>query len=158
MAYRTRIKYTPQMQSYMWDRYQAGDSVWSIARSFDRPSSSIHNQLSRTGGIRPPDKKRSPRCLTAAEREEISRGIVAGHSTRDIARSLNRAPSTISREINRNGGIRNGKAGHVGTAEFIGGLYVVGNGLVTRFHGQCRLFPNRSVESFINGPFPCGDW
>jgi IS30 family transposase len=42
--------------------------------------------------------------LSLAEREEISRGVVAGHSLRSIAASLRRAPSTISREINRNGG------------------------------------------------------
>ena len=59
MARRTNIKYTKEMRSYIWDRYQAGDSVWSIARSFDRSSSSIHRQLSLTGGIRPPERKRS---------------------------------------------------------------------------------------------------
>jgi IS30 family transposase len=41
-----------------------------------------------------------------AEREEISRGVVVGQSLRWIAASLGRAPSTISREINRNGGRR----------------------------------------------------
>ena len=52
MAHRTRLKYTDEMRSYIWDRYQLGDSVKSIGRSFDRPSSSIHKQLARTGGIR----------------------------------------------------------------------------------------------------------
>lgn len=106
MAHRTSIKYTDEMRSYIWDRYQKGDSIWSIARSFDRPSSSIHLQLSRTGGIRPPDRKRSSRCLSITEREEISRGIVAGLSIREIAGLISRAPSTVSREINRNGGRR----------------------------------------------------
>lgn len=106
MAHRTNIKYTDEMRSYIWDRYKKGDSIWSIARSFDRPSSSIHLQLSRTGGIRPPDRKRSCRCLSITEREEISRGIVGGLSIREIADSISRAPSTVSREINRNGGRR----------------------------------------------------
>ncbi len=53
MAYRTRLKYTDSMKPYIWDRYQQGDSIWSIARSFDRPSSSIHKQIALTGGIRP---------------------------------------------------------------------------------------------------------
>jgi transposase, IS30 family len=104
MARRTNLKYTNEMRSYIWDRYQAGDSVWSIARSFDRPSSSIHRQLSLTGGIRPPVRKRSENSISMAEREDISRGLVAGLSIRCIASGLGRAPSTISREVSRNGG------------------------------------------------------
>jgi len=104
MARRTNLKYTKEMRSYIWDRYQAGDSVWSIARSFDRPSSSIHRQLSLTGGIRPPDRKRSANSISMAEREDISRGLVAGLSIRSIASGLGRAPSTISREVSKNGG------------------------------------------------------
>ena len=104
MARRTNLKYTDEMRSYIWDRYQQGDSVWSIARSFDRPSSSIHGQLARTGGIRPPERTRSSHRLSLSEREEISRGLAGGLSIRTIAVQLNRAPSTISREIDRNGG------------------------------------------------------
>ena len=54
MPHRSRLKYTDEMRIYIWDRYQIGDSIKSIGRSFDRPSSSIHNMLARTGGIRPP--------------------------------------------------------------------------------------------------------
>jgi len=104
MARKSNLRYTDEMRSYIWDRYTAGDSVWSIARSFDRSSSSVHGYLSRTGGIRPPARKRSNRCLSLGEREEISRGLVAGLSIREIASDLGRAPSTVSREINRNGG------------------------------------------------------
>lgn len=104
MVYRTRLHYTEDMKSFIWDRYKEGDSVWSIARSFDRPSSSIHKQLAHTGGIRPVSRKRHCRSLSLAEREEISRGIVAGLSVRAIAINLERAPSTVSREISRNGG------------------------------------------------------
>jgi len=105
MARRTRLKYTEDMQSYIWDRYQLGDSVKSIGRSFDRPSSSIHNLLARTGGIRPRERKRSSQALNLAEREEISRGLVSGLSIRAIAAQLDRAPSTVSREVKRNGGV-----------------------------------------------------
>ena len=104
MVYPKRIKYTDEMRSYIWDRYRAGDAVKSIARTFDRSSSSIHNQLTRTGGIRPPERKRSSRCLSLEDREEISRGLVAGMSIRAIAADLGRPPSTVSREVNRNGG------------------------------------------------------
>jgi IS30 family transposase len=105
MTYRKRLKYTDEMKSYIWDRYQQGDAVKSIGRHFDRPTSSIHRQLALTGGIRPPERKRSTRCLSLAEREEISRGLVVGLSVRVIASGLGRAPSTVSREIIRNGGL-----------------------------------------------------
>jgi len=60
--------------------------------------------FARTGGIRPPQRTRSQMSLTLAEREEISRGVIVGQSLRTIAASLGRAPSTVSREIKRNGG------------------------------------------------------
>jgi len=63
-------------------------------------------QLAPTGGIRPAPRKRSGVALTPAEREEISRGLAVGQSMRWIAGSLNRSPSTISREVNRNGGVK----------------------------------------------------
>ena len=110
MVYRTRLKYTESMTSSIWDRYQQGDSIWSIARSFDRPSSSIHGQIAQSGGIRPLARKRRPQALSLAEREEISRGIVARHSIRTIASQLDRSPSTVSREISRNGGYQDYRA------------------------------------------------
>jgi len=104
MTYRKRLIYTEEMKSYIWDRYQQGEAVKSIGRYFDRPTSSIHRQLAVTGGIRPPRRKRSTRCLSLTEREEISRGLVVGLSIRAIASGLGRAPSTVSREIMRNRG------------------------------------------------------
>lgn len=104
MAYRTRLNYSAELKSEIWNRYKQGDSLWSIARSIDRHSSCIYGLLSPTGGIRPPDRKRAKLALSLAEREEISRGIVANRSIRTIASQLGRSPSTISREINRNGG------------------------------------------------------
>ena len=103
MKYRSRIYYTETDKALMWDRWQKGDSLHSIARLFDRSHGSIAGILARTGGIRPPQRRRSRRALTLSEREEISRGVVAGQSLRSIAASLGRAPSTVSREINRNG-------------------------------------------------------
>ena len=104
MKYPTRIYYTEADKSLMWDRWEKGESLNSIARHFGRSHSSIQGILSRTGGIRPPQRQRSRRALTLAEREEISRGVVSGQSLRSIAASLGRAPSTVSREISRNGG------------------------------------------------------
>ncbi len=105
MKYRTRIYYSEADKALMWDRWQAGDSLHEIARLFDRGHSSIQSVLSETGGIRPRPRSRSRRALSLAEREEISRGVVAGQSLRSIATSLGRAPSTVSREINRNDGL-----------------------------------------------------
>jgi len=104
MKYPTRIYYTESDKSLMWDRWQKGESLHSIARHFGRSHSSIQGVLARTGGIRPPQRRRSRRALTLSEREEISRRVFAGQSLRSIAASLGRAPSTVSREVNRNGG------------------------------------------------------
>jgi len=105
MVYRTRINYTAEQKAQIWDRWQRGESLNAIGRAFDRPSSSIFGQLAPTGGIRPPTRRRSRLALTLSEREEISRGIVASQTLREIASTLNRSPSTISREIKRNGGV-----------------------------------------------------
>ncbi len=96
--------FTVGQRQELWDRYQRGESLNAIARAFGKASSSIYNHLRPTGGIRPVSRKRSRLALTSAEREEISRGIVAGQSIREIARILVRAPSTVSREVRRNGG------------------------------------------------------
>jgi len=104
MVYRTRIKYTAAQKADIWNRWQRGESLNSIGRLFDRPSSSIFNMLAPTGGIRPPPRQRSRLALTLAEREEISRGLACRLSLRAIATQLGRSPSTISRELHRNGG------------------------------------------------------
>ena len=104
MGYRWRIHFTEKQKAEIWDRWQRGESMSSIGRLFDRNSSSIYPLLARTGGIRPPERRRSRLGLTLAEREEISRGLRAELSLRTIAQQLKRAPSTISREVLRNGG------------------------------------------------------
>ncbi len=104
MVYRTRIKYTAAQKAEMWDRWQRGESMNAIGRVFDRHSTSIFGLLAPSGGIRPPPRQRSRLALTVAEREEISRGLASDLSLRTIAARLGRSPSTISRELNRNGG------------------------------------------------------
>jgi len=104
MKQRPRIYYTEAQKALMWDRWQKGETMASIARLFDRGHSSIQGIFAETGGIRPAPRRRSRFALTLADREEISRGVVAGQSIRSIAASLGRAPSTVSREITRNGG------------------------------------------------------
>ena len=104
MKQRTRIHYTEVQKSMMWDRWQKGETLGSIARLFDRGHSSIQRIIAESGGIRPAPRHRSSRSLSLVEREEISRGIATDQSLRAIATTLKRAPSTISREIKRNGG------------------------------------------------------
>ncbi len=110
MRYRTRIKYTVKQKTDIWNRWQRGESLNAIGRLFDRPSSSIFNMLAPTGGIRPALRQRFRLSLTLCEREEISRGVVSELSLRAIATQLGRSPSTISREINRNGGLKHYRA------------------------------------------------
>jgi len=110
MKQRRRIYYNEEQRTLMWDRWQKGDSMHAIARLFDRGHSSVQGILSETGGIRPAQRRRSRLSLTLAEREEISRGVVTGQSFRSMAASLGRSPSTISREIRRNGGRRRYRA------------------------------------------------
>lgn len=105
MKQRQRIYYTAAQRAEIWDRWQRGESMSSIGRRFERESSSIFSVLSPSGGIRPAERKRSGRVLRLSEREEISRGLSVGRSLRSIAAQLCRAPSTISREVRRNGGL-----------------------------------------------------
>ncbi len=104
MNYRPRIYYSETDKALMWDRWQKGESLQTIAQLFNRNHSSVAGVLSRTGGIRPPKRIRSEVTLSLSEREEISRGVVAGQSIRSIATTLSRSPSTVCREIKRNGG------------------------------------------------------
>ena len=99
-----RVGFTAAQSAELWDRWRKGEGLTSIGRAFGKPSSCIFSHLRPTGGIRPRVRRRSRLALSLAEREEISRGLVAERSIRLIARSLGRAPSTVSREIKRNGG------------------------------------------------------
>jgi IS30 family transposase len=99
-----RRRFTASESAEIWDRFKRGEGLKSIGRVFGKNSSSIFNHLKPSGGIRPPARQRSRLALTLTEREEISRGLVAGRSIRWMALSLGRATSTVSREIRRNGG------------------------------------------------------
>ena len=99
----------------IWRRWKAGESLHEIGRALGKDHGSIHFLLSQHGGIVPAVRRRSERTLTLAEREEISRGIASGASIREIARNLQRAASTVSREVARHGGrprYRASKADH----------------------------------------------
>jgi IS30 family transposase len=106
MKQRRRIYYSDSQKALMWERWRKGESLQQIAQLFDRNHSSVQAVFAPTGGIQPAPRRRSALALTLAEREEISRCVAAGQSLRSIAARLGRAPSTISREIQRNGGPR----------------------------------------------------
>src|ERR1700681_267207 len=91
-------------RSELWRRWKAGQSLHEIGRAFGKEHSSIRCLVARHGGIVPAVRRRSRRVLTAAEREDISRGIASGASLRKIAQLLDRAASTVSREVVRHGG------------------------------------------------------
>ena len=96
--------FTESERVEVWDRRQAGESNRSIGRRLGRSAGSIRAFVEASGGVRPAVRHRSVRHLSLVEREEISRGVAAGESLRVVARRLGRAPSTLSRELSRNGG------------------------------------------------------
>lgn len=95
---------TANERAELWQRWKTGHSLSDISRALGKPPGSVFSYLSSSGGIPPAARCRSPRALTLAEREEISRGLSAGASLRSIAAALTRPPSTVSREVGRNGG------------------------------------------------------
>ena len=110
MAKRRRRMFSAAESAEVWDRWQRGEGLKLIGRVFDRSSGAIFQHLKPHGGIRPAPRRRSQRVLSLDDREEISRGVAAGVSLRSIAAQLHRAPSTLSRELRRNGGHRRYRA------------------------------------------------
>ena len=107
-----RIWFTPQQRAELWERWKNGQCVADIARALERRNKSgVYRILALNGGIAPGPRRRAAGALRLEEREEISRGIAAGRSIRRIAQDLRRSPSTVSREIRRNGGCSAYRAG-----------------------------------------------
>ena len=104
MSERKRSKLSLSERSDIWSRWKSGQSLHEIGRAFGKPHSCIRCLLLPRGGIAPAARRRSRLALTLAEREDISRGIVSGWPLREIARRLDRAASTVSREVTRHGG------------------------------------------------------
>src|ERR1700678_2558791 len=99
-----RFGFSEVEKSKIWSHWKSGQSLHEIGRAFDKPHSSIRCLLLPRGGIPPAARRRCRLALTLAEREDISRGIASGWSIREVARHLDRAASTVSREISRHGG------------------------------------------------------
>ena len=137
--YRKRGPFTESDKAVMWDRWLQGDSLHAIARLLGASHTSVRRNLLATGGIRPARRHRSTLALSLSEREEISRGIVAGHSIRVIARTLGRAPSTISRELLRNGGRQRYRACQADQAAWHRALRPK----------RCKLVTNRALARIV---------
>ena len=139
MKYRTRTHYSDSQKALMWERWKTGWTLHQIGQLFDRPHTSIQNILARTGGIRPPQRCRSAAALSLSEREEISRALATSESIRSIAARLGRAPSTVSREVKRNGGQDNYRAAQADSAAWDRALRPK----------QCKLAENRPLARLV---------
>ena len=134
-----RIYYTESQKALMWERWKQDDSLQMIAQLFDRNHSSIQRILAESGGIRPRQQCRAVRALTLTEREDISRSVVTGESIRALAARLGRAPSTISREIKRNGGREAYRAVQADQHAWI----------QARRPKRCKLAENRNLAALV---------
>jgi len=108
--------FTEQEIALLWRCYKAGSSAHAIGRLLGRDNTTISGVINRAGGVAPVVHRRAARTLSFAEREEISRRLFAWNSIRTIAKSLHRAPSTISQEVKRNGGRFRYRASRADTA------------------------------------------
>ena len=106
-----RCGLSPAEQDRVWELWRTGLSLRAVAAVLGRPGQQVLRYVWLTGGKRPLSRRRAARCLSAGEREEISRGLAAGRSCRQIAAGLARSHTTISREVRRNGGADRYRAG-----------------------------------------------
>src|SRR5262250_395977 len=105
MGLHARILFTAAQKAELWERWKNGQSAAAISRALERRNKTgVLRIVALHGGIAPAPRWRALAALRLEEREEISRGIAAGQSIRQLAHGLGRAPSTVSREISRNGG------------------------------------------------------
>ena len=95
---------TQDQKERVWQLWGEGCSPRAIGREVGFWAQGVRNYVGNTGGVRPAERRRSERCLSKAEREEISRGLARGEGFRAIGRAICRDHTTVSREVNRNGG------------------------------------------------------
>ena len=105
-----RSRMAASEKAEIWDRWKQGQSLSDIGRALDRIPGAVFHVVAARGGVPPPARFRSSLALTVTEREEISRGLAAGVSFRQISARLGRASSTVSREVLRHGGRRRYRA------------------------------------------------
>jgi IS30 family transposase len=136
---RRRRGFSADQRAEIWRRWKAGQSLSDISRALGRVPGTVHNVLSSNGGFVPPARRRSRLALTPGEREEISRGLASGLSMRHIAKALRRAPSTITREVARNGGASGYRAASADSIAW----------QRARRPKHCRLAVNSKLRRFV---------
>lgn len=104
MAKDKRPRLSSEQKERIWNGWRSGESMSHLGRELGKDPATIFGVLKVSGGIAPRERIRSERTLSIQDRETISRGLAAGDSLHAIARSIGRSPSTISREVARNGG------------------------------------------------------
>ena len=139
MAHMGRPGLSAAQKAELWQRWKQGQSLSEIGRALGKHAGSIHGVLSSNGGFIPLVRKRSRWALTLAEREEISRGLATARSIRQIAATLGRAPSTVSREIHRHGGALTYRAAEADTQAWAR----------TRRPKPCRLATDSILQSIV---------
>jgi IS30 family transposase len=131
----------------LWERWKRGESLSDIGRALGKHAGSVFGVLKLNGGIYRPPRQRARRALTIAEREEISRGIATGRSVRRIAAAIGRSPSTVSREI-----VRNGTRAHYRAANADDRAWHT-----ARRPKRCKLAENRRLQRIVASKL-CMDW
>jgi len=139
MAQMGRPGLSAVQKAELWARWKNGQSLSEIGRALGKHAASIHGVVAMRGGIVPVQRRRSRLALTLAEREEISRGIAANLSVREIASTIGKAASTVSRELNRHGG-----RGHYRAADADGRAWKQ-----ARRPKTCKLAINDRLRRFV---------
>ena len=139
MVRRRGPRLTLAEKTELWRRWRRGESLNAIGRALGRIAHVVRYEVARTGGIPPPARHRARLALTLAEREAISRGLASGRSLRQISRQLRRAPSTVSREVQRHRGRRRYRAAAADAAAWARG----------RRPKRCRLATHRALRDAV---------
>ena len=139
MAQMGRPGLSAAQKGELWERWKHGESLSDIGRALGKHAGSVFGVLKLNGGIFSPARRRSRRALTLSEREEISRGIAAGRAMRRIAAAIGKSPSTVSREIARNGGRSRYRATEADCRAWDR----------TRRPKRCRLAQNRRLRRIV---------
>jgi IS30 family transposase len=130
---------SPREKLELWHRWRQGQSLSEIGRALGKAPASVFSLVRAGGGLSPPARRRGERALSSSEREEISRGLSRGEPLRRIAARLGRAPSTVSREVKRNGGARQYRAGSADGRAW----------QRARRPKRCKLALNRRLQRYV---------
>jgi IS30 family transposase len=136
MARTGRPGLTSAQKRELWRRWRDGQSLMDIGRALGKHAGSIFGVVKAKGGFTPAERRRHRLALTLADREEISRGVARCETAAAIARRIGRATSTVTRELERNGGRARYRAAKADERAYA----------ATRRPQPCRLAINRRLR------------